>query len=134
MTRDEILAMEAGRELSILVGKVVLGCYVRKDQTSADHFRYTLVIPGGVDSIDWTTEAGAWSGMPPLSTSWEGMRLIVEAMGKKGYRCVIRIREDGAMCCFYLNDFKLKCENVPADIAPHAVALAALLALEETHA
>ena len=135
MKRDEILAMKPGRELDRLVGKHVLGCYVKR-QSNRSNSLYTLVIPNGVDSIDWSTEEGAWSGMPPLSTTWEGMRLIDEAMYAKGWMLELSRGGSGYFMASYnrfLNGVLWSNDSENAqELAPHAGALAALLAREAT--
>lgn len=120
MTPAEIMALE-GRELDIAVGKLVFGCTVRKQRNRE---RYDLIIPGGVNSIDWTTEAGAWSGMPPLSSTWQGMGLVVEAMEKRR----LGFRLNGYYHAAFFHDTK-PCHWVTDDSASLAVARAALLAV-----
>lgn len=133
MTRDEILAMQPSRELDVEVGKL-LGCQVIKEQTSACHFRYTLVVPGGINSIDWSTESGAWSAIPRLSSTWKGMQFLIEAMAKRGWVWEISGGPIGASGCTFTKDDDSVSKYAEASTAPHAVAIAALLALEGKHA
>lgn len=136
MTRDEILAMQPGPELDASLGKA-LGATVERYDASYGGDLYWLILPGWHGSIDWTTERGAWSGMPPLSSTWEGLGLIVEAMAARGYWLLLkspfRPREPYFAGFTAHNetgwdeaDFKASGKD-----APHAVAIAARLALEE---
>lgn len=129
MTRDEILAMQPGRELDIEVGKRVLGCHVRKER---NRHTFELIVPGGVSYISCVEREDAWCGMPPLSSTWEGMRLVVEAMAARGWWLILSVR--GVECeATFVKD---SCSDRNAidglgQTAPHAVAIAALLALEQ---
>ena len=63
---DKPLAAEAANRLRLdsrfnrLVAERVVGCHVRQ-RRGRYRTLYDLIVPGGVDSIDHTTEEGAWS-------------------------------------------------------------------------
>lgn len=67
---------------------------------------------------------------PQLSQSWEGMRLVVEEMKRRGYWLMITF--SAAYVCVefgkYGSDKKWNVE-VPGDSAPHAVSIAAIKAI-----
>lgn len=66
--------LKAGHELDLMVAKEVMGCRVIK----RDGGTFDLIIPGGVNSIDWVEEAGAWSGCPKYSTEMAAAWSVVE--------------------------------------------------------
>ena len=68
--------------------------------------------------------------VPNYSTTWEGMRLVVEAMRAKGWRLKLLGYVSGSFAArFYGEGGDVRYgESVDGNEAPHAVALAALLA------
>lgn len=153
MTRDEIMRLE-GRELDIALGKS-LGWrwYSRPYVLGEAHERYLVFTndptrvdvpeddPRLADIKHWEGKDGklALSEVPPLSTTWEGMRLVVEAMRAKGWRMRLETFEDSVDAEFYFPalinsegwlERDSKHFRATADDAPRAVALAALLAME----
>jgi hypothetical protein len=132
MTREEILAMGAGRELDVAVAERVACCRVRRHRHHRC-FLYDLVIPGGVDSIDWTSEAGAWSGTPNYSTSIADAWQVVELL--KGMGRLVVITADALMRGnfnpHYTVHFGSFGDAANANTAPEAICKAALLAIKE---
>lgn len=131
MTRDEILAMEAGPQLNIALGKA-LGAKVERYNFEDDEedAEYRLLIPGvGVWADMCSTEELAWSAMPPLSETWEGMRLVVEALRAKDY--ALSLDSPGGHYTAWRARIFAPCGGwqAVASTAPHAVALAAMLAV-----
>lgn len=115
MTRDEILRLE-GRELddalAALFGEHV--CYRGSHRIWRDNF-------------------GVWREPPDLSTTWEGIDLIQEAMRAKGWRLELLGYLRGNFAARFMGEGHGESKlgpSVDADDAPRAVALAALLALE----
>lgn len=138
MTGEEILAMEAGRELDKLVCERVMG---------GELFVGPVIVDGHdlgqkYDGVRWRDEYGDTVGVervPDYSITWEGMRLVVESMQAKGWWLVLKspfvLGEP-----YYAGFTPLGTSGwngrpdfgASGDDAPHAVCLAALLALEAT--
>lgn len=85
-----------GPELDRLVGEKVMGCHVKKWKHPRGNFLYDLVIPGGVNSIDWVEEEGAWSGMPSYSTkisaAWEVLKALSQLRTPGHYKPAVRVQ------------------------------------------
>lgn len=62
-----------------------------------------------------------------LSTTWDGMRLVVEEMQRRGYNMVLLMKNAEYGCGFSKNVNKSAVDSISA---PHAVCLAALKALD----
>lgn len=122
MTRDGILAMKAGSELDALVGKRVLGLAVESyDATSTGRSiakKYFV-----------RDDSGRPRAIPRCSTTWEGMRLVVEAMRAKGWYVTMNGPDGYDGHWFARFRSRTFVESANADTAPHAVALAAMLAV-----
>jgi len=75
---------------------------------------------------------GTFGHTPAFSTSWSGMQLVVEEMQRRGYDFRLRLYETIGGEWKYFARFEDGEEEYDAigDSAPHAVALAALSALE----
>jgi hypothetical protein len=90
----DIDKLEPGAELDLLVGTKVMGCTVKPGRHKPHCF--DLVIPGGVNSVDWVEEAGAWSGMPKYSTeivaAWAVFRELSSLRTKKHYKPAPRLQ------------------------------------------
>lgn len=129
LTRDEILRLE-GRELDDALSPLFV--YTVK------HFTWEydgLQKPSTV----WKTATGESVNPIPLSTTWQGVGLVVEAMRAKGWRMRLETFEDSVDAEFYFPalinsegwlERDSKHFRATADDAPRAVALAALLAME----
>jgi len=68
---------------------------------------------------------------PQYSTTWEGMRLVVEEMQKRGLYVYCTHHSDGQTTAQVVRDAEETLGDAQSDSAPHAVALAALRALRE---
>lgn len=138
MTRDEILKLE-GRELDASVAIGLLGW--RWVLPGGEHCAI-LIPPDIVKDVkqeccfekvpDGAKIIGdPHAGVPELSGTWEGMRLVIEAMAAKGYDCSVSIshRFIGPMR-FRAQIYNHKTGHQAfAETAPRAVCLAALLAI-----
>lgn len=100
MTREEILALEPGEKLDELLEQKVFG--------------------------------SARAPMPRrLSDTWWGLGVVVEAMREKGWLLRLSVWLDGYKAGFERRESCVwACADAVYVSAPHAVALAALLALE----
>lgn len=125
MTRNEILAMEAGPELNSLLAPLV-GYSVES---------CTEAVSGCVRPCccRWKGANGVQIIPLPLSETWEGMRLIDDAMFTKGWMLELSRGGSGYFMASYwrfLNGVLWSNDSENAQgFAPHAVALAAMLAV-----
>ncbi|MFD2334672.1 hypothetical protein ACFSR7_35970 [Cohnella sp. GCM10020058] len=72
-----------------------------------------------------------WMDLPGYSTTWEGMRLVVEEMQRRGWGYGIESEGGGKYHARFCNPMEgAYAEKNGADTAPHAVCLAALSALQ----
>ncbi len=111
--------IEPGRELDLLIAKKVMGCYVRRNFKGC----FDLVIPGGVNCIDFIEEEGAWFSVPHYSTNIAAAWEVVEKLGNDFFE----LSRGGSG----LSDgwSALTAEgDAWAETAPHAICLAALKA------
>lgn len=68
-SQESIRSMKAGRELDIAVAELVIGCREkRKWKPNIGEWLYDLVIPGGVNRIDFVEPGACWSACPAYST------------------------------------------------------------------
>lgn len=77
----DVAKLEAGPELDVLIGKMVMGCRVVKRREGT----FDLIVPGDVASVDWVEEVGAWSGMPKYSTNIASAQMIVHELRRRGF-------------------------------------------------
>lgn len=99
------MTIPAGRELDVLVAARVM----------------RLAIPAPSSIREWR----------PIqySTTWEGMRLVVERMRELKWLCQMQQQEDGKWEAVFMNE-DWEDEIKWADSLPRAVCLAALAAVE----
>lgn len=115
MTRDEILSLEAGRELDFLIAEKVLGWRWFKIVSTAvlippwrlDFMRAHPVLYeeiGGSGDLKREFLDGRWFGggettkfqdVPHYSTDWSGVGQIVEALNRVGWLVTIKQIPDG---------------------------------------
>ena len=81
---------------------------------------------GCSDHSGWATEEAAWVTLPSLSTTWEGLGLVVEAMGKKGWVVLLTVAASGRTEAILLHPSDRREAKEWGDTAPMAVALKAL--------
>lgn len=75
MTEAEIDLVPAGRQLDRLVGEHVMGCKVVDDNWGL----YKLVMPH-LTYDSFSTEDGAWAGLPPYSTDINTAWTVLEKL------------------------------------------------------
>lgn len=126
MTRDQILALPAGRELDRLVAEKVMGCRVKRHRSrSSGRWLYDLVVPGGVNEIDFVEPDAPWKACPRYSTDIAAAWQVVETLKGSG----------GGINIWIVNRFAEvsavtpELQKVRTHSAPHAICLAALLAV-----
>ena len=69
VTRTSVLAMTAGAEMDRLIAKKVMGCRIKRHRSKlSGRWLYDLVIPGGVNEIDFVDPEGPWGACPRYST------------------------------------------------------------------
>lgn len=142
MTRDEILAMEPGRELDALVHQRILGKRCRYIKSEPDDTRIgegplglTSNFGGAVFTSDRDWLVDDWLDeetnreLRHYSETWEGMRLVVEAMGKKGWFVTMNGPDNYDGNWFARFRSRTLVENAIGEEAPEAACKAALLAL-----
>lgn len=141
MTRDEILAMTPGPELDVELAIHALGWRWLLPKGG----KIAILLPphqaarcSSQDELSTTPgdreQMGA-DAVPPLSSTWEGMRLVVEGLKRMGK--VVIIKADGLMSGDFEPAYTVHVGNgevVRRNDAPHAVAIAARMALEGDHA
>ena len=115
--------MEPGRELDKLVAQKVMGAFVRQNEKGL----YDLVIPGGVNQVDFVEADDALEASPPYSTdiaaAWEVVERLADG-SHGGFDCGIDW-DGGWWACFEEpGGNKYHVEN--QDTAPQAICLAAL--------
>ena len=95
MTSEEIHKMQPGVELDQEIGIRLFGASVESYISAVSgHTLYRLVCGSiGLVSDAWFHETGAWSAMPKFSITWEGMRLVVEAMAARGWSVSIQFMQ-----------------------------------------
>lgn len=76
-TRDEILAEPAGPRLNQWVAEYVMGC--REEQNG--NGTYDLIVPGGVNQIDFCEPGACWSAAPGYSGEIAAAWQVVEKIG-----------------------------------------------------
>ena len=104
--------LPAGWELNVLVAKKVLGLTVTH-----------------VYGVPWL--GGRIPGpIPDYSTEWDAMRLVVERLVALGWTVTVRAMEGNATCSLVNRQPGRSTVYEHGDTAPHAVALAALKAVE----
>lgn len=120
MTRDEILNMEAGREMDALIGKEVMGCDVSVNKHGVPFCQCR----GGIHS-SYSEEREVWPSLDCYSTDISAAYNVVD---KFEIFNVESWREDGksGACAIVNADLDLA---VIADTAPLAICRAALLAV-----
>jgi len=117
MTRDEIMAMEAGREMDALVAEKVMGWELRTFKSNGVDFWH---IPGTVrcelDAPKFSTDIGA---------AWEVVEKMIGEMWNLSleYQSAVYWCEFGKTC--------VPGDGEIADTAPLAICRAALLAVME---
>ena len=113
------------RELAIKVATDIIGCYVKQNFTGT----WDLIIPGGVNQVDFVTRKGAWQGVPDYPGDIKAAFMVVNKLVEMGYYVDIGIDEYGAQVQLdrYEDHWKLNnVESTRADTAPKAICLAAL--------
>lgn len=118
MTRDEIVSMQPGPELDVELAVKLFGWSGVLEVRPGEFLR---------------TGVGHLEELPNYSASWGYMRLVVEAMAAKGYWLDLdNLR--GWSASFNIQGREREIEYAVSNDAQHAVAIAALLALEGEHA
>lgn len=147
MTRDEIEAMPAGRELDRLVAEKVMGWSIyRYDKDIPENCYFMLVTEQydpvtedmGLRAGERKTEEEAWNDNYHFSTDISAAWEVVEKIGEKRFDVEIMRRTDGryfATCIKVGNPLKDRLFEVHAEAgaAPLAICKAALLAMEASH-
>lgn len=122
--------LKAGRALDRLIAEKVMGCHVTKRPKGT----FDLIVPGGVNSVDWVEEEGAWSGMPSYSTdissAWEVVERILAIEKKKKTYLPVFLVEAAPDGCSAVLQVEMGCQIVieNASTAPLAICRAALKA------
>jgi len=114
--------MKAGRELDVKMAGL-MGCYAKQDFTGT----WDLIIPNGVNQINFVNKNDVWSGVPAYSTdisaAWpiaEKLRLFVLPWGEHEW------------CATPKRDATLAFREFSASAtAPLAICLAALKVMED---
>lgn len=104
------MSMQPGRKLDALVAEVVMGNQIKNG----------IEFPKG--------ELSGGVTLTRYSTSWEGMRLVVERMREMGF--CFQVTQDSKWDAGFMNKEQEDFWSGDSDIAPHAVCLAALAAIE----
>lgn len=63
-----MMTRTAGRELDAEIAEKVMGCHVKRHRSSSGIWLYDLVVPGGVNCIDFVEPDAPWSSCPRYST------------------------------------------------------------------
>jgi len=117
MNRDKILKMEAGRELDVLVARILFGNlpFIQKRKRAAKKDYYSI----------WAvkTKSGGYGKLPFYSTDIAAAWQIAEKL-QEFYPCLWK--EDGYWECLFAVEYA----TATADTAPLAICRAALLAME----
>jgi len=117
MNEQHIRDMKPGKDMDLLLGRT-LGFTVQWDEEEGQSYMLTDS-PFGER---WVPFYG--------STSWEGMGLVVEEMQRRGWWLFIEQNGDKSFTSRFWNSSKgYWSDSVTLSSAPHAVAMAALLAL-----
>ncbi len=66
--------MKPGLNMDCMVAEKVMGCHTKKNHKGL----FDLVIPGGVNSVDWRRESMTWMGCPDYSTDIKAAWDVVE--------------------------------------------------------
>jgi len=123
MTRDEILKLEAGRELDALIAEKVMGLPVVELKDAPCPYCGSEMRFCGARS--WCSDCREWRHSPykeysdDIAVAWE----VVEKME----HCMI-YKHDDSYECEYAGQYL---DSVEADTAPLAICRAALLAVTE---
>ena len=126
MKLDDVLKLPAGRELDRIVGERIIGCRIRH-QRKRD--LYDLVIPGGVDQVDFCEPGGPWGAVPHYSTSIEAAWQVVEKL--RTIRQHVQVHANNGWGCSAWNVRKVDAVGLvagTAETAPLAICRAALKA------
>jgi len=144
MTREQILAMDTGREFDYLVGEKVMNYSIyHYDKDHPDGCYYMLVdenFESVTDEVGWSvgerkTEKEAWKDCPNYSTDIAAAFEVVEKLTAAGY--CFKLKYDPRI---YEQNFTAELKHLlgnviyeaKAETAPHAICLAALLTKEAT--
>ena len=112
MTRDEIQALPTGPKLDRLISERVMGMHLKQDELH-------------IIQTEHGNHMAAWS------TSGDAL-LVVEKLQKRGYKISLTVSPDGATCAvnrWAANHWHLG-GHASDQTIPHAICLAALLAVE----
>jgi hypothetical protein len=128
--------LKAGRELDVAIARDVMGCYVRSRPSKVPgRTLYDLVIPGGVNRIDFIdNEKAPWLAAPKYSTKIEDAFAVLERMRGLGWRCTIETFMDCEPLVTFNHDDgdqSRQAENESGETIPECIALAALAALRQ---
>ncbi len=131
MTREQILAMEPGRELDALVAERVMGWtnIIRHDEYGG------VYVGWPPDRRPWDTDRGAY--IPRYSYDDVAALQIIPAMGQRGWDCATYYEADaGCWTVYFLSaQFKPADARAQSGLLAEAICKAALLAvLEEVDA
>jgi len=127
--------MKPGRELDAFVAEVVFGLEVAK-QERYSQFHYELAkkakIPKAqMDIPKYISYSVGSKVLTEYSTSWEGMRLVVEEMQRRGWWLYVDQRSDKEYNVRFWHSSKgIWSEFVLAGPLPYATILAAIKALQ----
>lgn len=114
------MTIQPGRELDAKVAEVVFGS---KRPDPPDGPVSTLDSPDRV----WRLSSSLIWLPKDFSTTWEGMRLVVERMRELGYKACLYHDKS---CCDLFPKYNRCCFRSYGETLPHAVCLAALAAIE----
>jgi hypothetical protein len=137
LTREEILAMEPGRELDKLIAEQVMGWSIyRFDKDVPERCYYMLVdksFDPVVDDGYWNagerkTEEEAWNDNRPFSTDISAAWEVVMHLKSKYWYFMLSDENEGWEASFYWDPHRPAFEAVSSD-APQAICKAALLAV-----
>lgn len=77
MVADELVA---SRELDWRIAEQVMGCHIRQHRSSSGRMLYDLVIPDGVNQVDFVDADGAGKSCPAYSTDISAAIQVAEKM------------------------------------------------------
>lgn len=122
MKFDELMAMKPGRELNQMVHEIVFG----NDLTGFQFHHDSNIMYRDLDDIIRDI-----IDIPEYSTTWEGMRLVVEEMQRRGFSVFLNNHSsEFRWNCNFRNEQGEIVGGAFSDSAPHAVILAALAAIK----
>lgn len=114
---SDIKSMPAGRELDDLISEKIFGHVF--SQFPRGRCYYTV--------------NNGWVESPNYSTSWNGMRLMIGEIHRRGLAVYLGHHPDGKSHAMVVKDAIETLGDAESESAPHAVCIAALLALGVEH-